>query len=498
MDTIYDVVIIGSGLGGLECATILSKHGYNVCVLEKNSKLGGTLQGFKRNGCEYGTGMHYIGSLDEGQITHKIFRYLDILDKIKVKRMDPGGFDVFNIAGKEYKYAMGQDAFTELLFSYFPNETDAITRYVEEIKLATDEVDIYNLKPLENFNIRTNNSLNSGAYEKIKSITKNTDLQNVLGALNFVYAGGKDKTPFYTHALINKYYINSAYKLIGGSYQIAISLAENIMNAGGKIYNNEKVNEFISKGKQIIGVKTEQGNTFFGKSFISNIHPAITIGMLEDKLLRKSFRQRILNLKNTISTFSLHLRLKKNTFKYLNYNYHYYKRNDVWYPSSYSEKDWPEFYYLFVPVMSDSKEFANCLSIHTYMKFKEVEEWKDLPLRQRGEKYENWKSLKADKLIELVSEKFPELKGNIEAYNVSTPLTLRDYIGTPDGGMYGTILDFNNPMTSYVAPRTKIPNLFFTGQNVSLHGMLGVSLSSLMTCGEFIGTNNLIKKVNEA
>jgi all-trans-retinol 13,14-reductase len=220
--------------------------------------------------------------------------------------------------------------------------------------------------------------------------------------------------------------------------------------------------------------------------------------MLEDRLLRKAFRQRILNLKNTISTFSLHLRLKKNTFKYLNYNYHYYKQNDVWYPSYYSEKDWPEFYYLFVPVMSDSKEFANCISIHTYMKFKEVEEWKDFPLRQRGEKYENWKSLKADKLIKLVSEKFPELKGNIEGYNVSTPLTLRDYIGTPDGGMYGTILDFNNPMTSYVAPRTKIPNLFFTGQNVNLHGMLGVSLSSLMTCGEFIGINNLIKKVNEA
>ena len=129
---------------------------------------------------------------------------------------------------------------------------------------------------------------------------------------------------------------------------------------------------------------------------------------------------------------------------------------------------------------------------------KEVEEWKDLPLRQRGEKYENWKSLKADRLIKLVSEKFPELKGNIESYNVSTPLTLRDYIGTPDGGMYGTTLDFNNPMTSYVSPRTKIPNLFFTGQNVSLHGMLGVSLSSLMTCGEFIGINNLIKEVNEA
>ena len=33
---IYDVVIVGSGLGGLLCANILSNEGYNVCVLEKN------------------------------------------------------------------------------------------------------------------------------------------------------------------------------------------------------------------------------------------------------------------------------------------------------------------------------------------------------------------------------------------------------------------------------------------------------------------------------
>jgi len=495
MDTIYDVVIIGGGLGGLECATILSKHGYNVCVLEKNSKLGGTLQGFKRNGCEYSTGMHYIGSLDKGQITHKIFRYLGILNKIKVKRMDPNGFDVFNIAGKEYKYAMGQYAFKELLFSYFPSETDAITRYIQELKLAADEVDLYKLKPLRE---RISSSMTSGTYDRIKSITSNTELQNVLGALNFVYAGEKNKTPFYTHSLISMHYINSAYKLIGGSEQITNSLAEKILNTGGKIFTKEKVTEFINNDGQIIGVKTEEGNSYFAKYFISNIHPAPTIEMIKDNIFSNPYRRRISKLQNTISAFSLHLRLKENTFKYLNHNYHYYKQNDVWYPSYYSEKNWPEFYYLFVPATSKSDEYVNCISIHTYMKFEEVEKWKDLPLQRRGEEYETWKVLKAEKLLSLVSEQFPELKGNVKGYNVSTPLSLRDYIGTPDGGIYGTIKDYNRPLASYVGPRTKIPNLFFTGQNVNLHGMLGVSLTSLLTCGEFIGLNRLIDEINEA
>ena len=82
--------------------------------------------------------------------------------------------------------------------------------------------------------------------------------------------------------------------------------------------------------------------------------------------------------------------------------------------------------------------------------------------------------------------------------NVSTPLTFRDYIGTPNGGIYGTLKDFHHPMASYVGPKTRIPNLFFTGQNVNLHGALGVSMSSLLTCGELIGLNHLIEQINEA
>ena len=100
--------------------------------------------------------------------------------------------------------------------------------------------------------------------------------------------------------------------------------------------------------------------------------------------------------------------------------------------------------------------------------------------------------------MNLSSKQFPELIGNIENRIAASPLTYRDYIGTPNGGIYGTLRDFNNPMASYVSVKTKIPNLFFTGQNVNLHGMLGVSISALLTCGELLGIDNLIEEINEA
>lgn len=63
----YDVVVIGSGLGGLECAYILSRAGLRVLVLEQGRQPGGCLQSYRRRGLAYDTGFHYVGGLDEGQ-----------------------------------------------------------------------------------------------------------------------------------------------------------------------------------------------------------------------------------------------------------------------------------------------------------------------------------------------------------------------------------------------------------------------------------------------
>jgi all-trans-retinol 13,14-reductase len=63
--------------------------------------------------------------------------------------------------------------------------------------------------------------------------------------------------------------------------------------------------------------------------------------------------------------------------------------------------------------------------------------------------------------------------------------------------MYGKERDYQRPLESTISHRTKIPNLYLTGQNLNLHGMLGVSLSSLITAGEFVGLKKLLKEVRE-
>src|SRR6187399_1215087 len=84
----FDVIVIGSGIGGLVCADILGKEGYKVGVIEKNKQIGGCLQIYSRDKVMFDSGVHYLGGLSEGQNLYQIFKYLGILDKLKLKKMD--------------------------------------------------------------------------------------------------------------------------------------------------------------------------------------------------------------------------------------------------------------------------------------------------------------------------------------------------------------------------------------------------------------------------
>lgn len=132
----YDIIIIGSGLGGLECGAILSKEGYHVCVLEKNELFGGCFQTYQRSGHRMDTGIHYIGSLDEGQIMNQYFRYFGIMDKLSIKRMDEEVFDRIYYKDAIYDYAMGHERFMETLCHSFPHERENLKRYVAAIRIG--------------------------------------------------------------------------------------------------------------------------------------------------------------------------------------------------------------------------------------------------------------------------------------------------------------------------------------------------------------------------
>src|ERR1700749_3764336 len=132
----FDIIIIGSGIGGLVCADILGREGYKVCVIEKNKQIGGSLQTYVRDKVIFDSGVHYLGGLSKGQNLYQIFKYLGIMDRLKLKQMDLDIVDKIVIENddKEYTYAQGYDNFIAKLLVDFPEEEQAVITYCDTIK----------------------------------------------------------------------------------------------------------------------------------------------------------------------------------------------------------------------------------------------------------------------------------------------------------------------------------------------------------------------------
>ena len=498
----YDVVIIGSGLGGLVCGAVLGMHGYKVGIYEQNRQIGGCLQTYARDKTIIDTGVHYIGGLGEGQNLHRVFKYLGIIDLLKLQKMDTDGFDRIGFGDDtdDYKLAQGYDNFKKQLLAQFPDEEKALDDYCSKLQEICSKFPLYNLRTGDYKEKEDVLHIDTAAF--LSTITSNKKLQQVLAGNNLLYGGEADKTPLYIHALITNSFIESAWKCVDGGSQIAKQLGKKIHEYGGFIHRNTKVVRIAGNDK-IDHILLEDGRKVTARYFISNLHPAQTMEMTKSEVLRSAYRTRLQGLENTAGTFLLNIVLKKDTFPYLNYNYYYHDTADVWAVVNYTQENWPLTYALFANASLKHKEFTDSLTIMTYMNYADVKKWQDtfntdMHEHGRGEDYEAFKKEKAERLLDIVAKKFPNIRACISSYYVATPLTYRDYQGTADGSMYGIAKDHKNSFKTFIAPRTRVPNLFLTGQNLNLHGILGVTISALITCGELVDMEGLLGEINKA
>ena len=504
MKSHYDIVIIGSGMGGLVAANILAREGRSVCVLEKNNQFGGNLQTFVRERTIFDTGVHYIGGLAQGQNLYRYFDYLDILDGLELKQLNEDGFDIitFDNDDTEYPHAQGYENFTNELIKRFPGEARSIKTYCEKLREICHKFPLYNLeegKPYGN----DAEIFQQTAKDYIDSITENEKLRAVLAGSNLLYAGEPDRTPIYVHALSCNSYIESAFRCADGGSQITKLLIRRLKEHGGDAFKHQEVVAMECLDKQIISVSTKNGDVISGDIFISNIEPKSTLKLVGQEHFRKAFSSRIDDLESTISAFSIHLVLKPGTFKYLNKNYYHFKDyQKVWNAHRYTQESWPETYMVSMGVRKNQGEYGDQLTAITYMRYDEVEQWQDTfntvaDKHDRGQTYEQSKAEKAEVFLKELEKKFPNIRQCIQSVHTSTPLSYRDYIGCNRGSMYGYVKDVNDPLKAFISARTKIGNLFFTGQGLNMHGILGVTISGVVTCSEILGGEYLINKITK-
>ena len=500
----FDIVIIGSGMGGLVCADILGREGYKVCVLEKNKQIGGCLQTYVRDKVIFDSGVHYLGGLGKGQNLYQVFKYLGMIDKLKLQKMDEDVFDKIIIENddKEYVFAQGYENFIQHLLKDFPNEEKALRLYCDKIKEVCSKFPLYNLRTGGDVNEKTA-VLGIDTRTFIESITTNKKLQAVLVGNSMLYVLQSGKTPFYVHAMILNSYIESSWKCIDGGSDIGKIMAKNIREHGNVIHRNTEVKKIMVEEGKVSSVELADGSHVYAKHFISNMHPVRTLEMTDSSLIKHAYKNRIKGLENTSGGFIINIVFKKNAFPYIKNNFYYHKEGYAWDMADHTEENWPLGYSVFFSASSRSEEYAESMTLLAYMRYDEVAQWEKTfntvsAKEDRGTDYEAFKKRKAEILLDCVEEKFPGLRKCIKTYYTATPLSYRDYVGNDDGSMYGIVKDYQNPLKTFISPRTKIPNLYLTGQNLNLHGILGATMSGLVTCVAFMGNESVIEKIRNA
>jgi all-trans-retinol 13,14-reductase len=194
----------------------------------------------------------------------------------------------------------------------------------------------------------------------------------------------------------------------------------------------------------------------------------------------------------------LYLAMKEKSFKYINSNFYHFDTHNVWDGDEYNEETWPKGYMMHLSPGSIDEEYTDTIIVNTYLKWADVQKWANTKVEKRGDDYKEFKRIKAEKLLSILERDFPGIRNATKAFYTSTPLTYRDYTGTSKGSIYGLLKDFNNPLKTIIVPRTSVSNLFLTGQNTNIHGVIGVTIGAILTCGEFIGVQNLLDKIQDA
>lgn len=491
-------IIIGGGLGGLFTGAILAKEGMQVTVLEKNATAGGGLQTFRRFGENFDTGMHVIGGMQPGGNIRRICQYLGIADKVDLVDVDNDCTDCLYFAEDKTTYHIrkGKEGFVESLAEHFPEERDNLQAYVNAVFDITDNVDLFNLRPSTDLLKIYTEDFTMAADAFVAKYIKNNKLRSVVSYMNPLYGGRHDETPAFVHAIITALYIKGASRFVGGSDKFANLLVSVIEKAGGKVITGDGVEWIEVSDRKVEYVRTHKGEEYKGDCYISAIHPCTLLKLMPEKAFPKAYRTRLESIPNSYSAFSIYIKLKPNTFPYINSSEYYMTRYEKIWSFGDRNTEWPLGFLFMTPPESNQGKYASKVLITAPMLFDEVKQWEDTTVGHRGKEYETWKEEKTRQLLEKVEEMHPGFTACVDKVNASSPLTIRDFYGVKEGALSGYSKDCHNLVLSQVPVVTKISNLYLTGQNINLHGFCGVPLTAINTAEAILGRNYILNKIN--
>jgi phytoene dehydrogenase-like protein len=484
------LIIIGSGIGGLSSAIILAGLGYDVTVLEKNREPGGLLRSYTRDGIECALGVHYLGSLDKGQVLRKFFDYLGITDAIAVSRMGAGGvvdrylFDSPATHPPSFDLPVGFDAYEDNLKKAFPAEHACIETVVAAIKKSSGQLHALDVLYAEDNDLSLLDQTQPYG-EILDQLGCSPGLRSVLAIPSSWIGVPIADCPAYYHNMALASYLSSSWRLEQSGADMAAVLVDRLEELGGRVITGAEVKHIKVSSRVVDGVQLTSGECLPGSIVIAAVHPQVVLKMLPDGAVKPSYKNRISKLKNTHSIFTVHAQVDAEAHPEVQYN--------IFKVDTDPDGNVPNLkYYQF---RKSERKDTTLLSILTSGNDELWEPWKETRTGRRGSEYEEAKSKHAMKLLAEAEELFGPLKG-LKILDAYTPLSIRDWVYSPAGSAYGVLRSSSQILATALLNRTAVKGLYLAGQNVLAPGVIGTIMGSFSTVKLILGPDEFRKKIS--
>ncbi len=490
----YDVIVIGSGIGGLVTATQLAAKGIKVLVLERYLIPGGSAGYFEREGYRFDVGASMIFGFGTQGTTNLLTRALDavdvsietIPDSVQIHYHLPDNLDLK--VHREY------DKFLDELYVRFPNEEKGIKQFYDECwkvfnclntmeLLSLEEVRyltrVFFQHPLACLGLVKYLPLNVGDIAR-KHI-KNPELLKFIDMECYCWSVvPAEKTPMINAGMVfsDRHYGGINYPK-GGVGQIALKLVEGLEKHGGQIQYQARVTEIVTKGNCAIAVKLADGTEYQAQRIVSNATRWDTFEKLIPQPKPKKEEKWQHNYKQSPSFLSLHLGVEAKVLPPTTECHHIMLEN---WANLETEQGT---IFVSIPTLLDPSLAPEGYHIVHAFTPSYIDHWKGISEQQ----YEYKKEEAAGRIIERLETIFPGIDAGLDYMEIGTPRTHRRFLGR-DNGTYGPIPRRKlMGLLSMPFNRTSIKNLYCVGDSTFPGQGLNAVAFSGFSCAHRIATD---------